>query len=114
MKYNDNVWRGLVNKHVISTWEPALKDSALTKSSLCFLNLQQTSLEEPHLVWHSALGNGQDLDKAIIKARFITGTYYLRGRRVHTETEVRTPSCNLCQALVENRTYANSLPAFNN
>ena len=67
VQQSGNACKDLVKKRVICTWETTRKDSALTKSSLHFLNLQQTSLEQPHLVWESALGNACDVDKAIIK-----------------------------------------------
>ena len=42
---SDNILKDLIKTHAICSWETAVKDSSLTKSSLHFLNLQQTSLE---------------------------------------------------------------------
>ena len=57
----DAVWKDLVTNRVNSTWERSLKESATTKSSLRYFNLDQTSLSKPHIIWEAAVTNDRTL-----------------------------------------------------
>ena len=100
-----DAWKELITKQVTEHWETKLKESAANKSTLRYMDLDRASLSEPHIVWKAAIKNPRASDRAIIKARFLTGTYNLHGRRVHFISPEYQPNCKLCSAHIETREH---------
>ena len=99
---------------VRETWERDMRASAAEKSTLRFLNLEAASLRDPHVVWQAAMDNCRELERAIIKARLLTGCYNLHGRRVHFGDPDKLPHCKLCSAAVDSRAHMiTGCPALN-
>ena len=89
-------WKTVLKDKVHEYWEKKLKDLASSKSTLRYINISAMSLTKPHIVWSAALGSVQQVERAIIKARILTGTYNLHGKYIHFKDYDENPKCKLC------------------
>jgi hypothetical protein len=93
-------WKKKVNKAVNYYWTKTLQQEASEKSSLSYLNIENCVIGKPHQVWATVTDNPRDVQRAVIKARMLTGVYTLQSHRVtfaRRTTNTTSAKCPLCQ-----------------
>ena len=67
-----------------------------SKTSLGILEIQQNPLDEPRLIYKHVGSNPHDVEKAVIKARLLTGTYTLQANRHRFNQYEVDKTCEPC------------------
>ena len=82
-------------------WTKKHQEEIAEKSSLKFLGTSTPTSGKPHLVWTSTKENPKKSEKAMIKARIMTGTYKLQADRNKLTRGQQTSTCKLCNTETE-------------
>ena len=93
-------WKKYIKKAVDYFWTCTLRQEALSKSTLQHLNIERCKIGQPHQVWNTLSDNPRDVQRAVIKARILTGVYTLQiHRKVFARRGVAEVSatCPICQ-----------------
>ena len=90
-------WKDMVSESVAEHWRESLVRDARCKTTLRFLAYENISIGEAHPVWSSTDNSIIDVRKAIVKARFLSGTCLLQSN-LHRFSQYREdPMCKLCK-----------------
>jgi hypothetical protein len=87
-------WKKMVNQAVHEHWEKHLKEEAMLKTSLCYLNLDNCSITRIHTTWNIGAGDAITVAKASIHARLLTQRYPLNSCR--TSGKAYGSPCPMC------------------
>ena len=98
-------WKQILKQSVHSYVE-ALRTSDLeSKQSLKYVNPVSLKVGKSHPVWSSVRCNVMDNRRAQVKCKLLTGTYILQGNRAAFNQHEVDPTCQLCSAAPEIRTF---------
>ena len=96
-------------QHVKSSVKKFIKESWLTvaegRRSLCYLNVECCDVGKVNPCWNTVDNTVMDVKRAVIKARILTGTYYLQADRDKFRRTGTTSQCPLCSAASEDRLH---------
>ena len=90
-----------VDKYIKDSWLSSTEE----KKSVSFLNVEGCSVGNVHPCWSTVDNTVMDVRRAVIKARILTGTYYLQADRDKFQKEGITSMCPLCSATSEDRLH---------
>ena len=68
-------YKALVKSSVLSYWQAKLRARAASLNSLRYFQPEFMSLVKPHPIWSSCNSNPYEVNKAIVKARMLSGRY---------------------------------------
>jgi hypothetical protein len=88
-------WRSLVKTKVLGWWEDHTRLEAASMSTLKHLNISEVSFRKVHPVWQIAVPSVQNVERARIKARLLTGTYMFQATRSRYDAQINS-TCQLC------------------
>ena len=99
----------LFKQQVKSSVDKFIKESWLTvaegRRSLCYLNVESCDVGKVHPCWSTVDNTVMDVKRAVIKARILTGTYYLQADRDKFRRTGTASQCPLCSAASEDRLH---------
>ena len=99
----------LFKKQVKSSVDKFIKESGLTvaegRRSLCYLNVDGCDVGKVHPCWNTVDNTVMDVKRAFVKARILTGTYYLQADRDKFRRSGTMSQCPLCSATSEDRLH---------
>ena len=99
----------LFKKQVKSSVDKFIKESWLTvaegRRSLCYLNVEGCDVGKVHPCWNTVDNTVMDVKRAVVKARILTGTYYLQADRDKFRRSGTMSQCPLCSATSEDRLH---------
>ena len=93
--------REAIHEEVVKDWQ---KDIA-EKPSLKYLNHTILQIGHPHPIYASVRANIQDIQRAEIMAKLLTGTYILQTNRSRFNQFNVNPTCGLCLSHPETREH---------
>ncbi|CAC5396048.1 unnamed protein product [Mytilus coruscus] len=76
-------------------------EECLTKTTIKYLSIQENPTENPHNIWKCVRNNQNDIRKADVKSRLITGTYMLQTTKGKFSKNQRSGICELCTKVEE-------------
>ena len=94
-------WKRNYKKKMKEYWTKKHQEEIAEKSSLKFLGTSTPTPAKPHLVWTSTKENPKESEKAMIKARIMTGTYKLQADRNKLTRGQQSSTCKLCNTETE-------------
>ena len=95
-------WKAIVKKSLNSYWRSECIEDQKQKTSMAYLQIQQSPLGEPHNVWKSVGNDNKDIRAGEVKARMLTQTYIFQEVRAKYNGNNTSPVCPLCKAENEN------------
>ncbi|CAG2187811.1 unnamed protein product [Mytilus edulis] len=98
-------WKNLVYKAVKTYWTNKIHSDAREKSSLQYINFEQLTFDNPHLVWKSAKFEYFSIQRAGIKCRLMLDTYLLQIHKQKFNKYEVDSTCLLCQNGAEDRKH---------
>ena len=99
------IWKQSVKKAINCYYEKALVQEVIHQSSMKFLNISSCSLSKCHPVWNTIKPSSRDVTRGMLKAKLLTGTYNLEGKRAKFKNVSNSGLCPLCQKDVETREH---------
>ena len=90
-------WKRQTKTAISGYWTRTLVEEGTTKSTLQHCCLKNMQIGKVHRVWDSVMPNLQDVRRAHIKARILTGTYMLQSTKVKFNNQEVDPKCPLCR-----------------
>ena len=90
-------WKRQTKTAISGYWTRTLVKEGTTKSTLQHCCLKNMQIGKVHRVWDSVMPNLQDVRRAHIKARILTGTYMLQSTKVKFNNQEVDPKCPLCR-----------------
>jgi hypothetical protein len=98
-------WKSIVKRAVFKFWEQKLIKDAQQKPSLKYLNIDHINFSRTRNIWKYTNMNTRSVQRSIIKARLLTGTLNLHGRRLLFGRPDLTFMCPLCAQEPESRCH---------
>ena len=95
----------MVDSKVDEFWFKRVAEDKSSKSSLAMISVSQLQIGVCHPVWKTVRNSPNDVEKAAIKARILTGTYTLQANRSKFKQYTVDPTCPLCGKGIENRKH---------
>lgn len=89
-------WKTQIYSAVHDYWKNIIVSEARSKSSLKYINFTSLKFGTPHIVWQSAGSETMNIQKAMVKAKLLTGTYILQSNRHKFNQHEVKPDCPLC------------------
>ena len=90
-------WKRQTKTAISGYWTRTLVEEGTTKSTLQHCCLKNMQIGKVHRVWDSVMPTLQDVRRAHIKARILTGTYILQSTKVKFNNQEVDPKCPLCR-----------------
>ena len=90
-------WKRKVKAALADNWTRTLVNEGRTRSTLQQCCLERLEIGKVHRVWNSVRPNLQDVRRAHIKARTLTGTYILQSTKAKLNNQQVDPKCPLCR-----------------
>ena len=100
MPWDKLLWKKYTKEAVYSRWHIRLVEAASLKSSLKFLDLQLCYRDKAHPVWDTSRLRTGDTQKAMIRAKLLTGVYTLQ-TNIHKMKKSEDDICLLCKSAPE-------------
>ena len=97
-------WKTEIDDAIWGFWHKKRLESASTKPSLRYLNLDLDP-RRPHHVWTSVKPTLRDVRAASIKAKLLTGSYTLQANRARFNQYDVNPTCIVCKQEPEGREH---------
>jgi hypothetical protein len=95
-------WKRQVKAAVLQHWSNKLRrEASEDKSSLSHLNLQHTQIGSIHHIWRFLIPCMKDVRRAVLKAKFLTGSYATQERLSYFSKGDLSSLCPVCQSAVE-------------
>ncbi len=95
-------WKRYIKTTIVGYWRNRLLHEATHMTSLCWLDLDMcSSADQPHPLWSTAMYRKDQVPKAGIRARLITGTYNLQAKVASYSQKKADPTCMLCHQEAE-------------
>ena len=98
-------WKKTVKLKVHQAVENQWRTDIESKSSLQYLNPEAVKIGKVHQMYAAVRNNIQDVRRAEIKARLLTGTYTLQSNRAKFNQYNVSPICQLCNKNPETREH---------
>jgi hypothetical protein len=98
-------WKKEVKRAVNSLWKDKLIQDCADKSSLRYMNLNDTDFGRCHPCWRSVSSNVKDVRRAVIKSKLLTGTYLTQDRLARYSKNNLDSTCPLCKMSVEDTAH---------
>ena len=98
-------WKRQVDSAIHQYWINCWEKDSQEKSSLKFLQIPRTDKPRAHNIWELSKGSPRDGEKAIVKARIVTGTYTLQSNKHKFNQHLVPPTCRLCNNSPEDRAH---------
>ena len=98
-------WKKTVKSKVHQAIENQWRTDIESKSSLKYLNPEAVKIGKVHQMYATVRNNIQDVRRAEIKARLLTGTYTLQSNRAKFNQYNVSPICQLCNKDPETREH---------
>ena len=98
-------WKKTVKSKVHQAIENQWRTDIESKSSLKYLNPEAVKIGKVHQMYAAVRNNIQDVRRAEIKARLLTGTYTLQSNRAKFNQYNVSPICQLCNKDPETREH---------
>jgi hypothetical protein len=98
-------WKKLLKHAIDSEVQNKWREDISTKSSLKYISPDSVKIGEPHHVYSTVRPNTQDIQRAEIKARLLTGTYTLQANRARFNQNDVDGTCKLCNKGIETREH---------
>ena len=95
-----------MNQAVHSRVEASWAEDINNKSSLKYINPSSLTMGTSHHIYSTVRNNQKYIQRAEVKARFLTGTYTLQGNRAAFNQHNVDPTCKLCKKEPETREHA--------
>ena len=86
-------------------WLSWLKEAALSKSTLRYLDVTKCNFHNLHSTWDTIGSNPAETRKAIQKTRLLTGTYLLQSNQAAFNQHQVDATCPLCKTDPEDRRH---------
>lgn len=87
-------WKKMVKQATTNYWNAKLKTEASRKPTLRYLNTDQCTIGKLHTVWEWTHRHPEDIKRAAVKLKLLTGTYQLQA--VAAKHTGATTTCQLC------------------
>lgn len=99
-------WKREVKRAIHVFHTEALKEECSKHASTRYINLASCSTRRTHHVWTSAGSNVREINRAVVKAKLLTGTYQLEGRKALMHRGgTHSGLCPLCGLETETRKH---------
>ena len=98
-------WKKQTKIGIEKYWEQKLTTEIDTKSTLSYLNIQDRPTKCPHLVWKGSHHSPFASQKAVIKAKLMTGTLLLENDKHRFQPNRYNPVCKLCNTDIEDQKH---------
>ena len=98
-------WKRQTRSALADYWTRTLINEGTTRSTLQHCCLDRLEIGKVHRVWNSVMPNLQDVRRAHIKARILTGTYILQSTKAKFNNQQVDPKCPLCRIESEDLTH---------
>ena len=95
----------LVTDSVNLHWSLKSKDEASSKSTLEFLNVDDTKIGKIHNIWYSGGAEPFAVSRSNVKAKLACGTYTLQKDRSKFSKQTVSSTCLLCKSEPEDRLH---------
>ena len=102
-------WKKILNQAIHNQLEEQWKEDITNKSSLKYLNYMKVKVGIVHHLYSTVRNNKTDIQRAELKARFLTGTYTLQGNRAAFNQFKVDPTCKICKQEPESREHVISV-----
>ncbi|VDI46841.1 Hypothetical predicted protein [Mytilus galloprovincialis] len=99
------VWKKILRSTINKYWTYELQETAKSKSSLSLLNTTILEIGIVHPVWEFASQSLLDVQKSMIKARMLTGTYLVQADKYKFSQYKINATCLLCHREDEDLTH---------
>ena len=96
MPWSKEGWNNYVREAVRGFWWLKLLKGALSKTSLKWLSLECCSTGSAHPVWSTCKQSPQQVQRASIRAKLVTGSYILQDKSAKINKFDPDPTCRLC------------------
>lgn len=94
-------WKKTVKKAVNNYWQKFLLEDTQMRTTLANINKETLGIGRTHPVWACIESNVSDLQKGIIKARLLTGTYILQSLKYKYSKGSDSNICKCCNVAIE-------------
>ena len=98
-------WKIKCKQGIAEFWNNNTKREVSEKSTLKYLQLQENPSKVPHQVWAGSKHSPFASQKAIVKAKLLTGTLRLQANRAKFNSHEVDPTCKLCKGGPENEQH---------
>ncbi|VDI32111.1 Hypothetical predicted protein [Mytilus galloprovincialis] len=88
-------WKRLTHEVIDKTWKNKWTESARSKSTLKYMEVNNWNFKKPNFCWSSVRDNKRDVSKGIIKSRILTGTYKTQSITNRFDG-TKSAECKLC------------------
>ena len=89
-------WKLQIKAAIHEYWSHELRNEALERSTLCYMDIVSTKISLTHKVWSSLESTVADVRKGIVKSRMITGTYLLQTNKHKFSKATVCATCKCC------------------
>jgi hypothetical protein len=100
MPWDKLLWKKFTREAIYSRWHSQLIEEATLKSSLKFLDLQLCQRDTAHPIWDTSKQRTADTQKAMIRAKLLTGVYPLQ-THAYKMKKSADDICQLCKSAPE-------------
>ena len=90
-------WKKKCKQNIAEYWRYMTEKQIEEKSTLKYLKMQEKPNKEPHQVWAYSKHSPFASQKAIVKAKLLTGTLRLQANRAKFNSHDVDPTCKLCK-----------------
>ena len=99
------LWKKMLNDAISTDVEQKWQKDIKEKPSLRYLNPEAVKVGTAHHIYSSVRPNKQDIQKAEVKAKVLTGTYILQANRSAFNQHAIDPQCRICNQEPETREH---------
>ena len=89
-------WKLQIKAAIHEYWSNELRNEALERSTLCYMDIVSTKISLTHKVWSSLESTVADVRKGIVKSRMITGSYLLQTNKHKFSKATVCATCKCC------------------
>lgn len=89
-------WKHQYKTTVNNYWTKHFRDESENRSTLQFMNFNETQIGKPHLLWQIIGSSVTEVKRSITHCRIATGTYLLQSNISKFSNKQEDPTCPLC------------------
>ena len=97
-------WKFYTTEVISAYWTDHLKDEAVNKSTLNYLNLDACNYGSVHPVWQDIF-HPEEVKRAMLRAKLLCGVYMLQSNKARFNQYKVKPDCPLCGQQAETREH---------
>ena len=98
-------WKAIVKEAVKNFYLDILVKEAMLQSSAKYINFNTCRLTAAHNIWGTVKPSARDVTRAMVKAKLLSGTYNLEGKRALFKKAGNAGLCPLCRDAIESREH---------